>query len=128
VVELLLTLAIPRADVKPQANALLARFGNVRGVLDAPLEDLQAAPGIGAVTATALRIIREVASLYLQQTAEQYDSLADPNALAHFWCTKVGALPNEVFQVGYLDSGYRLLRDGVDTLEEGTIRLQEDEG
>jgi DNA repair protein RadC len=26
-----------------------------------------------------------------------------------------------VFQVAYLDSGYRLLRDGVDTLEEGTI-------
>ena len=121
VIELLLTLAIPRADVKPQAKALLARFGNVRGVLDASLEDLQAVPGIGAVTATALRIIREVASLYLQQTAEQYDSLADPNALAHFWRTKVGALPNEVFQVGYLDSGYRLLRDGVDTLEEGTI-------
>jgi DNA repair protein RadC len=62
-----------------------------------------------------------VASLYLQQTAEQYDSLTDPDTLAHFWRTKLGALPNEVFQVGYLDSGYRLLRDGVDTLEEGTI-------
>ena len=121
VIELLLTLAIPRADVKPQAKALLARFGNVRGVLDASLEELQAIPGIGAVTATALRIIRGVASLYLQQTAEQYDSLTDPDTLAHFWRTKLGALPNEVFQVGYLDSGYRLLRDGVDTLEEGTI-------
>jgi len=30
-------------------------------------------------------------------------------------------LANEVFQVGYLDSAYRLLRDGVETLEEGTI-------
>jgi DNA repair protein RadC len=121
VIELLLTLAIPRAEVKPQAKALLACFGNVRGVLDASLEELQAVPGIGAVTATALRIIRGVASLYLQQTAEQYDSLTDPDTLAHFWRTKLGALPNEVFQVGYLDSGYRLLRDGVDTLEEGTI-------
>ena len=34
---------------------------------------------------------------------------------------RIGALPNEVFQVGYLDSGYRLLRDGVETMEEGTI-------
>ena len=34
--ELLLTLAIPRADVKQPAKALLKRFGSLRGVLDAP--------------------------------------------------------------------------------------------
>ena len=34
---------------------------------------------------------------------------------------RIGALPNEVFEVAYLDSGYRLLRDGVETLEEGTV-------
>jgi DNA repair protein RadC len=34
---------------------------------------------------------------------------------------RIGALQNEVFEVAYLDSGYRLLRQGVDTLEEGTI-------
>lgn len=33
---------------------------------------------------------------------------------------RIGALQNEVFEVDYLDSGYRLLRDGVETLEEGT--------
>lgn len=34
---------------------------------------------------------------------------------------RIGALQHEVFEVGYLDSGYRLLRDGIETLEEGTI-------
>ena len=77
--------------------------------------------GLGKVTPVALRIIREAASLYLQQAAEQRDSFADPEALFLFWRTKIGALPNEVFQVGYLDSGYHLLRDGIETLEEGTI-------
>jgi UPF0758 N-terminal len=99
VVELLLTLAIPRADVKPQAKALMAHFGNLRGLLDASLEDLQAVPGIGPVTAIVLRIIREAASLYLQQTAEQHDSFADPDVLARFWRTKIGAQLNEIFQV-----------------------------
>jgi DNA repair protein RadC len=30
-------------------------------------------------------------------------------------------LPNEVFEVGHLDSAYRLLRNGIERLEEGTI-------
>lgn len=120
VVELLLTLAIPRSDVKQPAKALIARFGNLRGILDAPLEEMRAVKGIGAVTPVALRIIREAASLYLQQSAEEKDSFVDPNVLSHFWRAKIGALPNEVFEVGYLDSAYRLLRDGIETLEEGT--------
>jgi DNA repair protein RadC len=120
VVELLLSLAIPRGDVKEQAKALIARFGSLRGIMDAPLEQLQLVKGIGPVTPVALRIIREAASLYLQQSAEGHDSLADPQALFSFWRARIGALPNEVFQVGYLDSSYRLLRDGIETLEEGT--------
>ncbi|MFQ5829557.1 MAG: hypothetical protein ACE5JD_10440, partial [Candidatus Methylomirabilia bacterium] len=36
-VELLLTLAIPRKDVKVSAKLAIERFGSLRGVLDAPL-------------------------------------------------------------------------------------------
>jgi hypothetical protein len=59
VVELLLTLAIPRSDVKQTAKALIARFGNLRGILDAEVEELRAIPGIGTVTPVALKITRE---------------------------------------------------------------------
>ncbi len=121
VVELLLTLAIPRSDVKQPAKALLARFGTLRGILDAPIEQLQAVKGLGSVTPVALKIIKAAATLYLQQTGESQDFLADPSRLADFWRMRIGALQNEVFQVGYLDSGYRLLREGIETLEEGTI-------
>lgn len=121
VVELLLTLAIPRSDVKRPAKALIARFGNLRGILDAPIEELWAVPGIGTVTPVALQIIKAAATLYLQQRAEGRDSLAEPARLSEFWRLRIGALQNEVFEVAYLDSGYRLLRDGVTTLEEGTI-------
>jgi DNA repair protein RadC len=121
VVELLLTLAIPRSDVKQPAKALITRFGDLRGILDAPIEELQKVTGIGSVTPVALRIIKAAATLYLQQGSEGRDSLADPERLASFWRMRIGVLPNEVFEVGYLDSGYRLLRDGIETLEEGTI-------
>ena len=121
VVEVLLTLAIPRKDVKERAKTLLARFGNLKGVLDAPLEELRAIHGIGSVAPTAFRIIREAANLYLQQKAESETSLASPEMLHEFWRSRLGGLKDEVFEVAYLDSGYKLVRDGVERLEEGTI-------
>lgn len=121
VIELLLTLAIPRSDVKQPAKVLIARFGNLRGILDAPIEELSAVSGIGSVTPVALQIIKAAATLYLQQSGEGLDSLADPARLAEFWRMRLGGLQIEVFEVAYLDSGYRLLRDGVDRLEEGTV-------
>lgn len=121
VVELLLTLAVPRADVKQPAKALIEKFGNLRGILDAPVEELRAVKGLGSVTPVALKIIRAAATLYLQQSGEGQDSLSDSSQLSDFWRMRIGSLPNEVFQVAYLDSGYRLLRDGVETLEEGTV-------
>jgi DNA repair protein RadC len=121
VVELLLTLAIPRNDVKKTAKKLLDRFKSIRGILDASFDNLKSVEGIGEVTPVALRVVREIANLYLQQSAEESFSLANPDTLIRFWRAKIGSLPNEVFQVAYLDTGYRLLKDGVETLEEGTI-------
>ena len=121
VVELLLTLAIPRSDVKRPAKALLERFGSLRGVLDAPLSELRSVAGIGEVAAIGLQVIRESATLYLQEASERAEVLRDPRRLSDFWRMRIGALRHEVFAVAYLDSAYRLLRNGVETLQEGTI-------
>ncbi|MCX5727119.1 MAG: hypothetical protein NT030_08175 [Candidatus Saganbacteria bacterium] len=119
IVELLLTLAIPIYDVKEPAKILIEKFGSLKNIIDAPIEELQKLKGIGSVTPVAFRIIREAVTLYLQQSAEEHDSFIDPQALYLFWRMKIGSLSNEVFQLGYLDSGYRLLRDGIETLEIG---------
>jgi DNA repair protein RadC len=47
-VEFLLTLAVPRKDVKMMAKEAIRRFGSFRGVLDAPAEELKKIPGIGS--------------------------------------------------------------------------------
>lgn len=120
VVELILTLAIPRSDVKQPAKALIARFGNLRGILDAPIEKLREVPGIGSVTPIALQIIKATATLYLQQKEEGRDLFTDSAQLFEFWRMRIGSMQNEVFEVAYLDSGYRLLCNGVERLEEGT--------
>jgi len=121
VVELLLTLAIPRSDVKPSAKALIERFGSLRGVMDAPLSELQSVQGVGEVAAIALKAIRASATRYLQEASEEAEVLRDPRRLSDFWRMEIGALKREVFAVAYLDSAYRLLRNGVETLQEGTI-------
>ncbi len=121
VIELLLTLAIPRSDVKQPAKALIKRFGNLRAILDAPLDELRQVKGIGSVAPVALQIIRAAAALYLQQCAEGAESAVGEEELERTWRTRIGALRNEVFEVAYLDSGLRLLRDGIERLEEGTV-------
>lgn len=121
VIEILLTLALPRKDVKKPAKDLLDHFGNLQGILDAPADELRTIHGIGEVAPTAFRIIREAANLYLQQRAEKGNCLAADEAITEFWRSRLGGLRHEVFEVAYLDSGYRLLKDGIDRLEEGTI-------
>ena len=121
VIELLLTLAIPRSDVKQQAKALIKRFDSLRGILDAPLAELRSVKGIGEVSAISLKIIRESATLDLQEASEETEVLLDPERLSNFWRMRIGALKHEVFAVAYLDSGYRLLRNGVETLQEGAV-------
>ena len=122
VVELLLTLAMPRADVKPTAKELLNRFGNVRGVLDAPMSELRSVAGVGEVAAVALQVIRSAATLYLQQTSEAREVVAEPQRLRDFWRMRIGGLQHEVFGVAYLDSAGAVLTDGVEILQEGTFR------
>jgi DNA repair protein RadC len=120
-VEILLTLCVRRRDVKSDAKSLFQRFGNLRSILDAPVSDLQQVPGIGEVAPVDLRVIRETANLYLQQQAEQATVLAPPDTLTAFRRSRLGGLCNEVFEVAYLASACKLIRNRVDTLEEGTV-------
>src|SRR3989337_2691565 len=128
-VELLLTMAIPRKDVKIPAKEAIKRFGSFRGVLDAPVEELKKIPGIGEVAPFAIRFIREAATLYLQPRSQadltlkrnepEILSLEDPNRLHDYCKAALGAQPNEMFKVIYLNSRFRII--DLETLTEGTI-------
>jgi len=59
--ELILTFAIPRLDVAPQARALLDRFGSPAGVLAASFRELLEIAGIGEQTALFLQAVGQFA-------------------------------------------------------------------
>ena len=68
--ELMLTYALHRKDVKRLAKALIEKFGSVQGVLDAPFEELSAIPGLTENSATFVMAMKEVAALYLRKRAK----------------------------------------------------------
>lgn len=119
IVELILTLSIPRGDVKPQAKRLMNHFGSLRKILDAPLPELQAVKGLGEITAINLRILRDSANLYLQQSLEDEEALNSTAKIEAFCMSRLAGLKHEVFEVLYLDKRHRLMTDGVERVEEG---------
>ena len=56
--ELLLTYAVPRADVKPAAKALIEKFGTIDNVFSAEPAELETVPGIGQNSAILISLVR----------------------------------------------------------------------
>lgn len=65
VIELLLTYAIPRRDVKPVAKRLLQAFGTLAGVFDAPAVELAQVQGVGEKAAVFLNVVKQAELRYL---------------------------------------------------------------
>jgi len=57
IIELLLTLGSPRKDCKRPAKEAIERFKTLRGVLEAPPEELQKIPGIGKNNTIAIKLV-----------------------------------------------------------------------
>ncbi len=67
IIELLLTLGSPRKDCKQPAKEAIKRFKTLRGVLEAPPEELQQIDGIGSHSAFGIKLVQEVAREFLKE-------------------------------------------------------------
>lgn len=75
VLEILLYYAIARQDTNPIAHTLLARFGSLAGVLEAPKSELLKVEGIGESAATLLRLIPQLERRHLISRRENVQIL-----------------------------------------------------
>jgi DNA repair protein RadC len=67
IVELLLTLGTPRRDCRWTAREAIRKFRTLRGVLEAPAEQLMEIRGIGPNNIFGLKLIQEVSRQFLKE-------------------------------------------------------------
>ncbi len=118
--ELLLTYAIPRKDVKPLAKDLVKKFGGFKGVLDARAEELVGVDGINERTATFICALKDSIVLY-QRThlVSAGRKLSSTSALLDYLDAAMGGLRDEQFRAIFLNSLNEIITDEV--IQEGTV-------
>jgi DNA repair protein RadC len=117
--ELYLYRSIPRADVKPLAKALLARFGGLSAVLSAPIEDLRTVAGVGPSVALDLKLMHDAALRLGRETLTKRPLISSWSALLAYVRTQLAYEPREQVRVLFLDKKNQLIAD--ELLGRGTV-------
>lgn len=118
-IELLLTYAIPRGDVKPTAKRLIEKFDDLSGVLEANFDELVEINSVGEVTATFFPLINEINKVYAAEKMEDLDVLSAPESVANFVRLKIGKKDRETFMAIYVDNQNKV--KGFEIIQKGTI-------
>jgi DNA repair protein RadC len=104
VLELLLTYAIPRKDVRALAQQLLSRFGSLKEVLIASAVELTRIEGIRLHTAALLRLAGEIVGRLLEVDLAPGEILKHPEHLERHLLVRLGALKEESVLLIFLDN------------------------
>lgn len=119
IVELLLTLGTHRKDCKPQAKAAIERFKTLRGVLEAPHEELQKIKDIGPTHVFVIKFMQEVARKFLREQVLDSPYCRSSKEVFDYLYHSMRDLKKEVFKVMFVDSRNHVV--GIDDLFEGTL-------
>ena len=119
--ELLLTLAIPRKDTKPLAKALVKEFGSFAEVLFAPDDKLMTFTGLKENTILVFRIVREAALRMTWQklSATEAPVLTSYDAIIEYCRAASGYKDREEFRVIFLNAKNRII--GEEVQQRGSV-------
>ena len=118
--ELLLTLAIPRKDTKPLAKALIKEFGSFAGVINADDMRLMEFSGLKENTIFIFSIVREAALRMAWQNLSASDQpiIATWDAMLDYCRMKIGNKEHEELLLIFLDAKLQVI--GEEVQQRGT--------
>nr|WP_240782190.1 DNA repair protein RadC [Qipengyuania sediminis] len=126
--EFLLFAGSSRADTKPAAKALIARFGSFAAVLEANPLAVQEVKGVGEAGAAALKSVSLAARRMAKGKVKGQPVLASWQALLDYLAIDMANLNRERVRVLYLNTQNRLILDEIvhdGTIDEGAIYPRE---
>jgi DNA repair protein RadC len=118
-VELLLSLGTPRRDCKRSAKEAIKRFETLRGVLEAPAEELEKIDGIGPHNAFGIKLVREVAREFLRSKLIDKPFFSSSQEIFDYLYYTMRDLKKEVFKVVYLTAQNQII--DTQDLSEGAV-------
>ena len=119
VLELLLTYAIPRVDVKPLAKRLIATFKSLAGVFDATPAELGQVQGMGEQGALLLALVRQVEARYLASELPGRSVLDRPERVKAHLRLLLQGRGRECFGAIFTDQQHRHI--ATEILFDGTV-------
>lgn len=108
VLELILTYAIPRRDVKPIAKELIFRFQSLRGVMQAREEELCTVDGVGESAAALIRLFLPVAQMCARQAMGEKPCMDSARVVKEYCRALIGTEREEKLYLLCLDPRLRL--------------------
>jgi len=111
ILELLLTYAIPRRDVRMLSRQLYKKYGSIQQLLSAPIESLVDNDGIKENTATFFKVLHKLTTLEYKYTLDNAPVFHNQKTLENYCKLIVGGKSTEEFHVLYLDSQFKLIKD-----------------
>ena len=119
VLELLLFYGRPRGDVNPAAHALMDKFGSLRGVLEAPMEQLQTVAGIGEESAALIAMLVPLFRRYQQECRSNPTVIRHRREAEQYCISLLSGYRQERFVLISLGAKGQLL--GQRTIGEGSL-------
>lgn len=107
--ELILGYALSQKDTNPLGHALVERFGNLRGVLEADPVDLKKVEGIGDYTAFLLNFLRGIAARYYLEGDSKELDLSATDRMIDFFVRRFVGCRTERLYAAFLDDNYHLI-------------------
>ncbi len=119
VIELLLSYAIPRRDVKPLAKELLSRFGSLSAVVDAPVVHLKQIDGVGSHASVLLAMVPRLMDRYLRDRWKRNESFHSTQDAVRYLSSLLGTERTEVFSILALNSQNALI--SAEEIQRGSV-------